>query len=63
MTEYCQVTQGGVVVLDGGPSYSCQDLPNACLVDRSCACLKKNETDIDSCSISDGDLTGTVDVP
>ena len=35
--DYCMAFAGGPV--NSGTSYSCEPVPEACLTDRSCACL------------------------
>jgi hypothetical protein len=65
-TSYCEETLGGVVVPDAastGGSFSCQALPKQCLLTHTCKCLETYVAGIGQCSVSDGDLTATEDVP
>jgi hypothetical protein len=44
-------------------SFSCQALPTKCLVERTCKCLETYEAAIGQCSVNDGDITATEDLP
>jgi hypothetical protein len=42
--EYCLVSEGGVVILDGGgPTYKCTKYPVTCTNGVSCQCLSAGQ--------------------
>jgi hypothetical protein len=54
-----------VVLVDAAEntSYACESLPSACLTNHTCACLESNVAALSDCSVTNGDITATEDVP
>ncbi|HEY2518112.1 MAG TPA: hypothetical protein VGI39_44890 [Polyangiaceae bacterium] len=63
-SEYCQVSEGGVVKPDGGAnvSYACQAIPASCTNDVTCSCIQA-QVHAQQCSESGGDVTVTFQFP
>jgi hypothetical protein len=68
LTQYCSIIQGGAIQPDGGTTMndSCVAIPSQCADDHAgagatCACIQAQVGG--NCTVSNGDLTVTFDVP